>query len=163
MFTPTCFKRPSAWTRLGVLGLLSCLAAAAAPITYSLTGSSQNFGPINVAFQLTTSDYVSPVSFNNNYTCSQLDSSLNCGSRVYLMRSAANDYIQFNANNNAAYIFYFAPNAFAATGIYTNTLGNNPATLTVSDGAVPEPQSVMMMLSGLAAIPLALRRRKKQQ
>jgi len=78
------------------------------------------------------------------FSCSQLDSSTNCGSAISQAIVFSNQrpsqfsaLLDFTSNNNVSYAFASPTAAFRTPGTYTNSPSPNTGTLTVT--LVPEP------------------------
>ena len=103
------------------------------------------------AFQLTVIEFIDPQADGEglDFTCSQLDSSTNCGSPGVIFSDQIGPFsaqVQFDALIVGS-IFTFPAGAFTRSGIYTNEVGTNSGTLTVQES--PEPGSLALTLCAL--------------
>jgi len=144
-----------------VVGLmLTATSVHASSITYDFVGTGSaafHKPPEPVAFQLTVSNFVNPPLNAGSvfFPCSELDSSTNCYIGVWFSQSntggpSLQDYIAFDASNNAGYLFYFPVGSFGTPGSYTATrLGaaSNRGTLTVTE--TPEPATILLAFGGV--------------
>lgn len=149
-------------SRAVVVLTFTAASSQAAVIIYGFVGLGLGGTPASepVAFQLTVPDFQSPPESGLIYfTCDQLDSSTNCKAPDWIgvlflgygyNNPAFSAVLQFNANNNWDYLFYFPAGAFTTPGIHIAEPGYNPGTLTVSEtGGAPEPATILFVMSGL--------------
>jgi hypothetical protein len=146
--------------RNAVIVVMLSAASLQASVIYSFVGTGlavDGYADQPVAFQLTLPNFIPQPGLGEgvSFTCSQLDSSTNCGpfltSGVEFYNSQIANIqsdIAFDADDNVGYIFYFQTGAFDTPGVYNTYTQSvfNPGVLTVTQ--TPEPASILLALSG---------------
>ena len=157
----------------GLVALTLSAASIPASVIYSFVGTGQFVGleqtPAEpVAFQLTVPAFLSVPGCNPggcrplSFTCAQLDSNTNCllqgdSPSVGFFRRF-NDVVLFAASNTIQYDFYFPLHAFEGPGVYNPDFGLNTGILTVTVTAIPEPTTILLVLSGICLCWVVLQR-----
>ncbi len=130
--------------------------------TFSGTNTAPGGNGLSVAFQYSTPG---PVTGFTPLFASQLSSCTNCmvssivPAVFFQPGTVYGDQIQFNDVLNTASVFVFPLNTFLTPGTYNSGPAFNPGTLTVQ--VVPEPSSIVLLLSALGGIVGVTRRRLK--
>lgn len=140
-----------------VVVLTLTAASIQAGVIYNFVGMGIFPGLPNepVGFTLTVPNFVNPpmgglFAFPG---CAQFDSSTNCdpaGLQAFahpIPDIGFSAEIIFSATNRTQYSFFLPSAAFGAPGVYSaDASAQNPGTLTVS--SVPEPNSILLVLTG---------------
>ena len=156
----------------GLVVLMLSAASIPASVIYSFVGTGQ-FGALGqtpatpVAFQLTVPAFLklpdcapgecNPLSF----TCAQLDSYTNCFQGDFpSVRLVArfSSYLLFAVSDTTSYSFPFPLHAFQSPGVYNSDFSGNVGTLTVTATAIPEPTTILLVLSGICLCWVVLHR-----
>lgn len=157
------------------LMLMTTAMPAAATVTYDFSGSVTSNPDVIFNFSLTTPSFVTGF---NDFTPAQLSScsvvsfqSFDCSTiRINSFDSVTTViHLYLFQGNTFGALFDFGPEVFQSTGTFNSLFfgqsGNN-ATLIVRNngggGAVPEPASWAMLLTGFGAVGGALRQRRRQ-
>jgi hypothetical protein len=160
----------SSVSRLAATLLFLPVGILHASTIYTFSGTGTAFVTTNgtvpaepLSFQLTAATFINPpldgpFSSDVEFTCSQLDSSTNCGLDIFFSNQSGSPSgysadLQFDAADDTAYIFYFPTGAFAAPGVYAADNGGpkfNLGTLTVTE--TPEPNTLLLALTGVAGM-----------
>ena len=152
--------------RICLVLVAAALAPCSAAVMYQLTGTSSNGSPqpYSVGFTLTEAGFITSSTIVPAAALDLCSTGFESCSGVAFDPISPHDAtytsLEFSTTT-ASTLFFFDLGALAAPGVYNTVFGAGTGTLTVTETQViPEPGSVILLLSGASAM-IAMRRLRR--